>query len=121
MLHSVLSKLPKPLDLQGLIHRTSILFADYPPQRLPGRAWASISSHSVLKTTRDPRQLASQTLQDGESMFTKQDLEIRRSEARKIQLAYVRQISIRYRRPAAYAGAAIVAALLATMLRSSDA
>ncbi|KAL8934249.1 MAG: hypothetical protein Q9211_005330, partial [Gyalolechia sp. 1 TL-2023] len=52
MLHSILSKLPKPLDLEALITQTTSLYMDFPPERLPFRSWARISPFSVLKTTR---------------------------------------------------------------------
>lgn len=50
MLHSILSKLPKPLDLESLISKTIELIGIYPPEKLS--SWARISSLSVLKTSR---------------------------------------------------------------------
>lgn len=81
MLHSTLSKLPKPLKLEELISRTVILFNDHPPEILPRRAWAKISYYSVLKTTYGIRR--NQTLEDGEALFEMQALELRREELRK--------------------------------------
>ncbi|KAI7711476.1 hypothetical protein KC353_g8964, partial [Hortaea werneckii] len=69
MLHAILSKMPKPLDLDSLILRASDMFVHHPPEKLPGRAWSRISPNSVLKTTHaDPQQLVQQTLEDGERM-----------------------------------------------------
>lgn len=50
MLHSILSKLPKPLDLEGLIANALQLLEKYPPEKLS--TWGQISSKSVLKTSR---------------------------------------------------------------------
>ncbi|PYH41403.1 TBC domain-containing protein [Aspergillus saccharolyticus JOP 1030-1] len=52
MLHFTLSKLPNPLDLDGLINSTVQLFRDYPPESLPFGAWKQIPSCSALKTSR---------------------------------------------------------------------
>lgn len=118
MLHATLSKLPKPLNLESLIRRTSEIFEQYPPERLPGRAWNRVSVNSVLKTTHDPHKLAQQTLADGEVMFEKQAAEIKRAAEWKEQKLRLWQLARKYRRPATYTGAAIVAAILAYWLRS---
>lgn len=116
MLHSVLSKLPKPLDLEGLIRRTRALFRSHPPERLPNRIWRTVSSNSVLKTTRDPHALAAQTLQDGERLFQKQSAEIRRQDAVRYAKQRIQALAHRYRRPAQWTGAAILVAMLALHL-----
>ncbi|EFE29238.1 uncharacterized protein ARB_03809 [Trichophyton benhamiae CBS 112371] len=54
MFHGVLSKLPRPLDLETLISNTVRIFQDHPPEKLPCGAWKSIPSYSVLKTLRNP-------------------------------------------------------------------
>lgn len=113
MLHSILSKLPKPLDLEGLIRSTRDLFKRYPPEHLPNRVWRRVSSHSVLKTTRDSHALATQTLQDGERLFQKQAAEIRRQDALKYAKQRVQALAYRYRRPVQWTGAAILVAALA--------
>ncbi|KAL8859261.1 MAG: hypothetical protein Q9178_004199 [Gyalolechia marmorata] len=85
MLHSVLSKLPKPLDLETLIAQTVSLYQKSPPEKLPYRAWAKISPFSVLKTTRgDYRQ---QTLSDGVEYFEMQVAELRRQRMREKAMA----------------------------------
>jgi hypothetical protein len=94
MLHSILSKLPKPLDLEALIRNTSKLFAKYPPESL--REWRQISSFSVLKTARDADQAAKQTLEEGQQYFEKQVEEINREEQRKRMLNAIWE----YRKPA---------------------
>lgn len=120
MLHSILSKLPKPLDLELLITGTITLFDNHPPESLPYRAWCRISSHSVLKTTRNPSDVARQTIQDGETFLNKQDAEMRRTKAiqkvvrgvkRQIWL-YKRQIWL-YRRPAGALGLAVAIGVVA--------
>ncbi|KAL8761485.1 MAG: hypothetical protein Q9184_002395 [Pyrenodesmia sp. 2 TL-2023] len=78
MLHSVLSKLPKPLDLEALIAKTTALYESFPPERLPFRAWARISPFSVLKTTRG--KFRRQSLDDGIELFEKQVAQLRREQ-----------------------------------------
>ena len=119
MLHSILSKLPKPLDLDALIAGSSELHRAHPPNRLSGLAWYQISSNSVLKTTRDPNALAKQTLQDGERFFERHAADIVTSEIRQKQLQRARVLAKRYQRPALATGTAIFAALLALYLRRS--
>lgn len=113
MLHSILSKLPKPLDLEGLIQKARTLFKQYPPEHLPNRVWWSVSSSSVLKTTRNLHTLATQSLQDGERLFQKQAAEIRRQDAYKHAKQRTQALAYRYRRPVRWTGAAILVALLA--------
>lgn len=77
MMHSILSKLPKPLDLEKLITDTMILFEQYPPETLRASNWHLISSSSVLKSTRDPEALARQTLEDGRRMYMQQSRQLK--------------------------------------------
>lgn len=119
MLHSILSKLPKPLDLDALIAASSELHAAYPPNRLSGFAWYQISNNSVLKTTRDPNALAKQTLQDGERFFERHAADIKTQEIRQKQLEQARVLAKRYRRPALATGTAVLAVLIALYLRKS--
>ena len=111
MLHSVLSKLPKPLNLEQLISRTIILFNDHPPEKLPKRAWARISCHSVLKTTYGSRR--DQSLKDGEALFKLQVLQLRRAELRKMALTRIWQ----YRRPVCGLGFAVFVGVFSIWLR----
>ncbi|KAK8079607.1 GTPase-activating protein gyp10 [Apiospora hydei] len=85
MLHSILSKLPQPLKLEELIRDTAALFERHPPESL--RAWRRrISPASVLKTARDARAAAAQSMRDGERYFQAQLRELQWAE-RKEQLA----------------------------------
>jgi TBC1 domain family member 20 len=113
MLHAILSKLPKPLDLEHLITRTAKVFRQYPPEKLPGGAWRQVSAYSVLKTTHDHPELAKQTLEDGEEMFKKHDAEIRRREDWERRQKRIRMLVRQYRGPATFTGAAFLFAILA--------
>lgn len=113
MLHSVLSKLPKPLDLELLIRQTMQLYEAHPPESLPGNPWRTIDKHSVLKTTVGINSLRSQTLQQGQTWFRKQDQKLKRDQA----LRDVKNTMWAYRKPAQSAGIAISIAILAWWLR----
>jgi TBC1 domain family member 20 len=121
MLFAILSKLPKPLDLDGLISRTLEIFHQCPPEALPFRAWSNVSASSVLKTTHDRQRLATQSLSDGERMFQRQAAEIRRAEKWEQKRTLIRQTAIRYRRPATFAGTAVFTLLAAYYLRDGRA
>lgn len=113
MLHSVLSKLPKPLDLEHLISSTVYLYRNHPPETLPFRAWRQVSSYSVLKTTRDHQALARQTLKDGEKLFNKQASQLHMLnvyENAKLRLW-------RLRRPAGTVGLTVLVVLLSWWLQ----
>lgn len=110
MLHSVLSKLPKPLNLEALISRTMALFDEHPPEGLPSRAWAKISVYSVLKTTR--QSVRHQTLKDGEELFELQALQLRRVEMQKRAMATI----WKYRRPATRIGFAFLVGIFSIWL-----
>lgn len=114
MLHSILSKLPKPLDIEALIANTILLFEEHPPESLS--MWRSISTSSVLKTARWPEQLTSQTLEDGGKYFMKQSKELKWAERRKEALKTV----WKYRRPASTIGLAVLVGVVAFWLRKSS-
>lgn len=111
MLHSILSKLPKPLDIEKLIASTVYLFEKHPPERL--RTWRSISSSSVLKTARWPEQTKDQSLEEGEMYFKKQVKELQWAEQRERVLKVV----WKYRRPAGTIGVAVLVGVLSFYLR----
>lgn len=113
MLHSILSKLPKPLNFEKLIDDTAQLMDDHPPETL--RGWSSISKHSVLKTARWPLQVYKQTMEDGEKYFSKQVKELEREEMKKKVLKQIWD----NRRPALALGGAVLVALLAYQARKS--
>jgi TBC1 domain family member 20 len=117
MLHSMLSKLPKSLDLDALIVGTVALFDAHPPETL-GAAWrVGISSASVLKTARKPEQSATQTMEEGQRFFEKQVKELDWQEKRDRTLATL----WKYRRPARTIGLALFVGALAVWLRRSPA
>lgn len=120
MLHSILSKLPRPLDLESLIQQTMELYRKHPPEQLPGRAWSRMSIYSVLKTTHDFQKLEQQTLKDGERFFEREAAEILRQEARLARNRRLRALAKRYRRPASYTGVAILVAVVAMLARGQN-
>ncbi|GAW18638.1 hypothetical protein ANO14919_081190 [Xylariales sp. No.14919] len=81
MLHFALSKLPPDLDLDAVVTEAALLFDRHPPESL--RSWRRISSASVLKTTRNPKVLSRQSLQDGQAFFEKQVRELQWAERRR--------------------------------------
>lgn len=119
MLHSILSKLPKPLDLEYLIRRTIELYQQHPPEKLPGRIWAHVSSSSVLKTTHDFHKLSQQSLQDGERWFDREATAIRRRDDLQAKKQRLKAIALRYRRPAAWTSAAVLVAIFAIYSRNT--
>lgn len=88
MLHSILSKLPQPLDLDKLINDTDALFKEHPPEHL--RSWHGISNASVMKTARDVKVCAKQTLEDGQRFFEQQSKELLWADRRKKMARVIR-------------------------------
>ncbi|CUS07077.1 unnamed protein product [Tuber aestivum] len=80
MLHSILSKLPKPLDLEDLISRAVSLLEQQPPESLS--TWHKVSSRSVLKTSRNPDKSPS-SLSHAEKLFNQQWRELERARKRR--------------------------------------
>ncbi|KAL1869984.1 hypothetical protein VTK73DRAFT_2878 [Phialemonium thermophilum] len=87
MLHSILSKLPQPLDLDRLVADAAALFDAHPPESL--RAWRTISRASVLKTARSADTCALQSVEDGRIFFERQVRELRWLERRDELLNYL--------------------------------
>lgn len=115
MLHSILSKLPQPLDLEALITATAALLRQHPPETL-GRAWTrGISEHSVLKTARSTRACAGQSEAVGAYYFAQHVLELER-QARMERMV---KILWQYRRPAGTVGFAVLFGVLAYWMRRS--
>jgi hypothetical protein len=81
MLHFTLSKLPLDLDFEAVIAEAAVLFERHPPESL--RSWRRISNASALKTTRDVKALAGQSLQDGRAFFERQVRELQWAEKRQ--------------------------------------
>ncbi|KAL5886898.1 GTPase-activating protein gyp8 [Pyricularia oryzae] len=114
MLHSILSKLPQPLDLDDLLARAVLLAEDHPPETLPN--WRrGISPNSVLKTARDSAVCAKQTLDQGRQFFERQVRELEWDEKREKAMA----VLWAYRKPARTIGFAVAFGILAFWLRRS--
>lgn len=113
MLHSILSKLPQPLDLDKLIADTAALFEKHPPESL--RSWRSISSASVLKTARDVAVCSKQSLEDGHRFFEKQLKEMKWAESRERILKQMWA----YRKPARGIALAVLIGLAAVYIRKT--
>jgi hypothetical protein len=113
MLHSILSKLPKPLNLERLISDTTDLLEHHPPENLPG--WSKISKSSVLKTARFPDQVAMQNLQDGRIYFEKQVKELQWAERRE---KFIKQLW-KNKNPAIMIGVGVLVGLLSYHMRKS--
>lgn len=113
MLHSILSKLPAPLDLDRLVADAVALVESHPPESLP--AWRTISAASVLKTARGIDVCAAQTLDEGEAFFRRQAKEIVWNQRLKV----ARQVLWQYRRPAGTLGLAVLVGVVAMLLRRS--
>ena len=113
MLHHILSKLPKPLDLEALIYRTMQVFSQHPPESLSGFVWWRVSPHSVLKTTRLP--LQDQKILDGEELFSQQVSQLRREELWKRAVSQF----WKHRKPAGSIGLAVFIGVLSFWLRKN--
>ncbi|KAK8207150.1 TBC domain-containing protein [Phyllosticta capitalensis] len=116
ILHFTLSKLPSPLDLESLIAESDALFARSPPEKLPFYAWGNVSQYSVLKTTRDPHDLATQSLAAAEEMFELHEAQIRRAKAVQELARGIKRGLYRYRKPASGLGLAVAVGVLAWWL-----
>ncbi|KAG2165465.1 hypothetical protein JADG_005204 [Aureobasidium aubasidani] len=119
MMYAILSKLPKPLDIESLITRTTLLYSQHPPETLPFRAWRQVSGYSVLKTTRDPNELAKQTLKDGEQLYAKHAAQIERQQALQKAIAQSRLLAYRYRKPAGALTVAVAVGVLSLYIGKS--
>ncbi|KAL2848083.1 rab-GTPase-TBC domain-containing protein [Aspergillus pseudoustus] len=81
MLHFTLSKLPIPLNLDGLISQAVQLFRDHPPESLPAGVWRRIPRYSVLKTFRDLSK--KQFVETAVDFFYQQTKQLRREESKE--------------------------------------
>jgi TBC1 domain family member 20 len=114
MLHSILSKLPKPLDLERLIQNARQLFEKHPPETL--RGWRSVSGNSVLKTTANSDAAEKQTLDDGKMYFQAQVRELEWAERRENIVNNL----WKYRKPASAIGVAVLVGVLSFYIRKSS-
>lgn len=113
MLHFILSKLPQPFDLEQYIASSMSLYKTYPPSSLPFRVWANVSSYSVLKTARDPREISEQDLGFAQKMFEKHAAQVRRTEALQKMAVQIKKTAWLYRRPVGAASLAVFVGALA--------
>lgn len=81
ILYVMLSKLPQPFDVEFHIARTVELYERLPPAKLDSWEWWHISSFSVLKASATNASLRKLTLEDGEALLEKQEMELRRQKA----------------------------------------
>jgi TBC1 domain family member 20 len=114
MLHSILSKLPKHLDIETLIAKSIELFDQHPPETL--KPWRMISPSSVLKTTRWQDDAAKQTLEDGHMYFQRQVKELQWAKQRN----RVMKTIWKYRKPASAVGVAVLVGVLSFYIRESS-
>jgi hypothetical protein len=121
MLHSILSKLPAPLDLEGLIAQAVRLQRACPPAGL-GAAWGwGISRWSVLKTGRGgggdgDGKAGVAAVEQGRVWFERQVAELRWVERKE----RARKWAWRHRRPAGIVGVAVLVGVLAVLLRKGS-
>ncbi|KAK5653858.1 hypothetical protein OQA88_7782 [Cercophora sp. LCS_1] len=115
MLHSILSKLPRPLDLEALIADACRLFNTHPPESLA--SWRRITRSSVLRTARSPEACAVQSMADGEEFFHRQVKEIAWRERRDRIVSRAGKILWQYRHPMSAVGLAVVISVAAVLLR----
>lgn len=114
MLLFKLSKLPQPLDLQALIDTCLQIFGSYPPEQLPGKAWRSISSYSVLKTSREVGD-TQQNLSHARTLFAKQSQQLVREE----RMAKIMKQVQKNRRPIVTICATVLASMLSYYIQRS--
>ncbi|KAK3306629.1 rab-GTPase-TBC domain-containing protein [Chaetomium strumarium] len=122
MLHSILSKLPVPLDLEGLIAAALRLQKEVPPEQLP--AWKRISRWSVLKTNHSSNSRGGdgrgggggggeQRVEQWRMYFERQVEELRWEEKKERARKWV----WKHRRPARMVALAVLVGVLAVWLR----
>lgn len=111
MLLFALSKLPNPLDLEGLIDRCLAIYRSIPPAELPGKAWRNVSAYSVLKTSRT--ELRTQSLGEARRLFQKQTQQLAREE---MTARMLKQLNSN-RRPILSFGATLLVGVLSYYLR----
>ncbi|EGX94686.1 RabGAP/TBC [Cordyceps militaris CM01] len=114
LLQVILARVPARMDLDGLVARAALLFAAHPPETLP--AWRRIARASALKTARDPRQAARQTLRDGAAWFDTQAKELQWLDLRNSLLS----VAWAYRRPAKTVAMAVAVGLVAFYVRRNS-
>ncbi|KAI5303640.1 hypothetical protein KEM56_007341 [Ascosphaera pollenicola] len=115
MIHFTLLKLPNPLDLEGIIEQTMVLYKKFPPTSLPHNCWRRVPQNSVLKTGRDI--FAATSCEQGVQLYEEQMRQLAREEWRKKSL----QVIWKYRRPAGSVALTVMVGLLSYWMMKSDA
>jgi TBC1 domain family member 20 len=113
VLFFTLQKLPDELDLEPWIEDAGRLFEQYPPERLPFRAWQRLSSSSVLKTSRSVEQ--PESLEMAEQHLIRQIEQVHWEERKEKAL----RTAFRYRRPLARTAFAVAFGAVSIWLRKS--
>lgn len=100
----MLGKLPQPFDLEAHITQAVKLYERMPPQSLRW-AWWKVSSSSVLKATKNPYDVSNASLDQGQTLFNRQERGVRIVQAyqrAKLASRRFKMQAWRYRRPGAY-------------------
>lgn len=114
MIHFTLSKLPNPLDLEGIIEQTMMLYEKFPPMSLPHDCWKKVPRNSVLKTDRDI--FASISCEGGMKLYEEQMRQLAREEWRKKSLKTI----WKYRRPAGSVALTVMVGILSYWMMKND-
>ncbi|KAM5475997.1 GTPase-activating protein gyp8 [Microsporum audouinii] len=114
LFHGILSKLPRPLDLEALISRTVQIYHAHPPEKLPHGAWRTIPSCSVLKTLRNPG--LHSTPEQARSYFQQQIQGLRREKMRKDAAVLIQKHS----RSIQVVGTAVIVGIISYWIMKKD-
>ncbi|OAL42995.1 GTPase-activating protein gyp10 [Pyrenochaeta sp. DS3sAY3a] len=118
ILYVMLGRLPEPFHVEFHIARTIELFERLPPASLRSWEWWRISSSSVLKASATNEALRHLTLEDGETLFAKQEQELRRQHVWRDAVKKIKRANrqIWYYRRYGYVGLAVLVGAYAVWL-----
>lgn len=114
MLHVILGKVPRNMNIDALIADSAALRDRFPPSRL--RSWRYISGASVLKTVYNVEACSDQTMEQGHEHFEQQVKEIQWFELRE----KAKMLLWAYRKPAASVGVTIAVGLIGIYLQRNS-
>jgi hypothetical protein len=123
ILYVMLGKIPEPFDVEFHIARTVELYERLPPASLNSWEWWRISSSSVLKSSATNTSLRSLTLEDGETLFSHQEQDLRREQTLRRAVKTIQHIKLRlwyHRRYGAVGLAMMVGAYALWLGRNGD-
>jgi hypothetical protein len=123
ILYVMLGKIPEPFDVEFHIARTVELYERLPPASLNSWEWWRISSSSVLKSSATNTSLRSLTLEDGETLFSHQEQDLRREQTLRRAVKTIKYIKLRlwyHRRYGAVGLAMMVGAYALWLGRNGD-